>query len=325
MKIKTVINTLGVFTLASIAMAGPVSAQTGAVLPDEQLLAAGFRALESSCFACHSPDAAMNNRIAPPMAAIKKHYLDEDTSYETFRRQLVDFVDNPSAENTRMPGAIRKFGLMPKLSLERRVVEEIAYYIYHSELEAPDWFEQHYQQEQRRNRRMTRPALNTPADYLAHGREIAMSTKAVLGSNLKQAINTGGTVSAIGFCRENATPIARRMSQELNASVTRVSDRPRNPKNQADPAQMRYIVAARAALAQGEQAEPEIQEIGNRMVAYYPIVTNAMCLQCHGVSGRDISEDTARALDASYPNDLARGYGIDELRGIFVVSMEKGQ
>ncbi|WOJ94741.1 DUF3365 domain-containing protein [Congregibacter variabilis] len=301
----------------------PASLQASKNSLDQEQLAAGFRALESSCFSCHSPNAAMDNRIAPPMAAIKKHYINSNTSFEDFSRQLAAFVDNPTAENAKMPGAIRKFGVMPKMPLDSAVITQIAYYIYHSSLEAPEWFERHYQDEQRSNQRRGNTTLNTNADYLRHGKKIALSTKAELGSNLKQALNTGDTVSAIGFCQDNAIPISERMSQKLKASITRVSDRPRNPDNKADKTQMQYIVAAKKALAQGEQPKPLMQQIDDQMVGYYPIVTNAMCLQCHGTNAADISADTAAALDTEYPLDQARGYGLNELRGIFVVSMDK--
>ena len=48
-----------------------------------------------------------------------------------------------------------------------------------------------------------------------------------------------------------------------------------------------------------------------------------MRLQCHGSNGNNISGDTAAALHALYPGDQARGYGLNELRGAFVVSMDK--
>jgi hypothetical protein len=48
-----------------------------------------------------------------------------------------------------------------------------------------------------------------------------------------------------------------------------------------------------------------------------------MCLQCHGKPGTDISEATTAKLRQLYPNDKATGYGINELRGIWVVEMNK--
>ncbi len=150
-----------------------------------------------------------------------------------------------------------------------------------------------------------------------------MSTKAVLGGNLKQAINSGGTVSAINFCKDKAAPIAKSQSAELGASITRVTDRPRNPDNIANDIEMDYIHAAKASLLAGDKPAPKIQEIDGRMVGYYPVITNGMCLQCHGTPDKELLSETIAALDTLYPNDQARGYGENELRGIFVVLMER--
>jgi hypothetical protein len=58
-------------------------------------------------------------------------------------------------------------------------------------------------------------------------------------------------------------------------------------------------------------------------VGYYPIVTNAMCLQCHGTEGVDISPSTQAVIDRQYPDDQATGYGEKQLRGLFVVTMNR--
>ncbi|MCF7568485.1 hypothetical protein L3X37_08925 [Sabulilitoribacter arenilitoris] len=35
--------------------------------------------METNCYLCHSPSVNHGNRIAPPMIAIKKHYIDDAT------------------------------------------------------------------------------------------------------------------------------------------------------------------------------------------------------------------------------------------------------
>lgn len=290
---------------------------------DQHRLAMGFRALESSCFGCHSPEMTTDSRVAPPMAAIKKHYVGPDTTFETFSRTFVEFVDNPTAANSQMPGAIETFGLMPQLSMEPEVVQQIAYYLFNTPLERPGWFQRDYGDEQRRHRASVKATLASDADYLRYGKEIAMRAKAALGSNLKGALNTGDTVSAIRFCEANAVPITRGISSEHGASVSRVSDRPRNPGNRANPREMQYIENAKAAQAKGDPLKPLVQQIDGHMVAYYPIVTNGMCLQCHGRLGSEISPETAAALHAKYPLDEATGYGANDIRGLFVVEMEQ--
>ena len=59
------------------------------------------------------------------------------------------------------------------------------------------------------------------------------------------------------------------------------------------------------------------------MTGYYPITTQAMCLQCHGNPESDIAPETLSAIERFYPEDLATGYGENELRGIWVVEMAK--
>lgn len=161
------------------------------------------------------------------------------------------------------------------------------------------------------------------AAYLAEGREIALRFKGELGSNLTRELSAGGTVPAIAFCNENAATIASRISEEAGAKVKRVSDRPRNPANRANDAELAYIEGAKATLAQSETPKPVVHDIDGRVVGYYPIVTNGMCLQCHGTPGQQVTAETAAVLKERYPLDQALGYGDGELRGIFVISMDR--
>ena len=81
------------------------------------------------------------------------------------------------------------------------------------------------------------------------------------------------------------------------------------------------MATARSALAAGTEPAPAVQRVKHEVVAYYPIVTNGLCLQCHGRPGVELQAETQAALRARYPDDQAVGYGVNELRGIFVVSM----
>ena len=161
------------------------------------------------------------------------------------------------------------------------------------------------------------------ADPLAAGKAIALQAKAQLGGELVQAINREGTVGAVEFCNAQALAITEDLSVKLGASIKRVSDRPRNVENVASSAELRYIAMAKAALADGRGAEPRMHEVDGKWVGYYPIVTNGLCLQCHGTPTVDVKGDTLSILAAKYPDDQALGYGVNELRGIWVIAMEK--
>lgn len=51
-------------------------------------------------------------------------------------------------------------------------------------------------------------------------------------------------------------------------------------------------------------------------------MTNGMCLQCHGTIGQEVSSETFTKIKELYPKDRATGYGLNELRGIWVVEMD---
>lgn len=284
-------------------------------------IAEGFSLLETSCFSCHSPNASMDSRIAPPMIAIKKHYVKENTSEEAFANDLIRFLNNPAAENSKMPGAIERFGLMPKMNFSEADIQKIAHYIYNTELEKPDWFEKHYEEEKAKHGTLSKITDNP----LELGKRIAAKTQGTLGSNLKEAINSNGTEYALSFCSNQAIALTDSMGVLQSASVKRVSDKNRNPKNKANTAELEFIHVAQAALMNGQPIEPKVVTTEDGYVGYYPITTSDMCLQCHGKPIQDIKESTYTKIRELYPQDMAINYKSNELRGIWVVEMKENQ
>lgn len=159
--------------------------------------------------------------------------------------------------------------------------------------------------------------------YLTKGKSIAIATKDVLGKQLINAINTRGTDKALEFCNIKAIPLTDSMSIELNARVKRVTDKYRNPENAANEMELAYMKLAKQEIEKNGSATPKVFELDNHIIGYYPIVTNALCLQCHGNIDTDIKEATKLALQKNYPNDLATGYTVNELRGLWVIEMSK--
>ncbi|WP_236979100.1 Tll0287-like domain-containing protein [Membranihabitans maritimus] len=157
--------------------------------------------------------------------------------------------------------------------------------------------------------------------YLDRGKDLANKAQKALGGQLIEAISKGGVPYAVQFCNIKAIPITDSLSNEVNANIHRVSDRPRNPENQANEHENKYISQAKALLSSGEKVLPSIQRQNDIMVGYYPIITNPLCLQCHGKPNETIANETWDALQKHYPKDKAFGYGPDEIRGIFVVEM----
>ena len=108
--------------------------------------------METYCYACHNPTANHDGRIAPPMIAVKKHYISDDTTKEQFITDIQNWIKTPSEEKSRMPGAIRKFGLMPYAPFPEETITQIADYMYDFNIDQPDWFEDHFNEE--RGKRM---------------------------------------------------------------------------------------------------------------------------------------------------------------------------
>ena len=270
------------------------------------------RVLAKNCISCHAPD----SKIAPNLLAIKTSFEEASSNETEFVDQMTSFLLNPTVENSKMPKATEKFGIMPNLGMDKEQYNAVATYLFNTNISKPDWY-----------KNFTTEFKNLPkennSNYLKKGKEIALGTKAVLGKNLLTAIKTKGTDKALAFCNEKAIHLTDSMSVELNAKVKRVSDKNRNPNNLANADELAYINEAKSALKTNGKAKPKIQEVGDKVIGYYPIVTNKMCMQCHGNPEMDIDTKTFEIIKKRYPDDKAIGYTINELRGIWVIEMEK--
>jgi len=102
---------------------------------------------KQKCYACHSVTTKSHDEIiAPPMIAVKKRYSMQFDNKEDFVNAVVAYAHDPKAENALMPGAINKFKAMPKQAFQEEDLKKIATYIYDNEIETPEWFEGHFQQ-----------------------------------------------------------------------------------------------------------------------------------------------------------------------------------
>ncbi len=160
-------------------------------------------------------------------------------------------------------------------------------------------------------------------DFAAHGKTIATETQAVLAKNLVAAINKGGTEYALQFCNLQAYPLTDSMANVFKSGIKRVTDMTRNAGNQANVNELEHIKLLKTQMAKGEKPELKLVQLKGKMIGYYPIVTNKMCMQCHGKKEIDITQVTLKKIQQLYPADKATGYGENEIRGLWVVEMNK--
>ncbi len=286
----------------------------------------GEKLMKAQCYACHNPATPHAGRIAPPMIAIKKHYINEETSKEDFIKEVVEFTLNPSEEKVKLRGAVKRFGLMPKQYFKEEDLKQIAEYLYDYEIEEPGWFKEHhegqkgkghYQKGKHQKQKRKRKGKNGKAI----GYNIATKTKQALAKNLIGTIQKEGTVAALKFCNVEAYPITDSMGVELNAEIKRVSDRPRNAKNKASQEESGYITLFQNKINDGENYEPIIKKLSQGKTRFYaPIVTNQLCLQCHGKPDTHIDSQTFSTIKELYPKDLAMGYDVNQVRGLWQIT-----
>lgn len=282
--------------------------------------------IKLNCAVCHNDKIAEDARVAPPLVAIKARYLTDAMNEKEFVDKVWNFLQKPSDEKAIMRGAVKRFGVMPYSSYNEEDIKTIARYMYQYKIEEPDWFQAHYKEnhgESYVQKGKSIAASDAKESYADEGATMAISTKKMLGSNLMKQIKQNGTVAALAFCNERAYPITDSMSKVHHANIKRVSDKNRNPNNKANEEELTYINKFKQALLNNEKVTPIAVEKGDSIHFYMPIKTNSMCLQCHGKKEEQIKPETLDKIKTLYPNDLATGYGTDQVRGIWSISFAK--
>ena len=153
-------------------------------------------------------------------------------------------------------------------------------------------------------------------------RKVVKQFAAELKGHLKKAVHGGGQAGAIHVCAEIAPEIARKLSEKNDWRVARTSLKYRNSDNAPDSWEEGVLQEFEKRKAAGESLENleyhEVVEKDGKPVFRFikAIPTKKTCLICHGES---ISEDVKQALDRLYPNDKARGFKKNDIRGAFTI------
>lgn len=158
--------------------------------------------------------------------------------------------------------------------------------------------------------------------YRKLGKEIVDTIGSTLKKNLVSAMQDGGPVNAVKFCNAEALPLTALYNDKYNTEVRRVSDRNRNPKNVPDKTELAVIQDYRNTMEDGEKATPRVAiDAEGRKHFYAPIFTGGVCLTCHG-NEKNMQPKIVQTIDSLYPNDNAKNFTVDELRGIWSVTFK---
>ncbi len=138
-----------------------------------------------------------------------------------------------------------------------------------------------------------------------------------LKPELKQAIKTGGPAHAISVCSERAPAIAKSLHNETGWYVKRVSLKARNQQTAIPDAWERKVLEQfDQRQAKGESAEKmafaEVVDGKYRFMKAQGV--EPVCMNCHAA---DIKPEIEAVLKEKYPQDMARGYTLGQIRGAF--------
>ncbi|MFT5956043.1 MAG: hypothetical protein ACI8QD_002906, partial [Cyclobacteriaceae bacterium] len=134
-----------------------------------------------------------------------------------------------------------------------------------------------------------------------------------------------GIRGAMRFCTDNASEILTSLDFSKDIQVMRVSQKFRNPENEPDSLELLILEAYEYSAENGIALESTVQPEGREVLMYTKPITisNGLCLQCHGTIGGEINEEDYAVIEATYPEDRAVSYRLNDLRGMWVIRIPK--
>jgi hypothetical protein len=123
-------------------------------------------------------------------------------------------------------------------------------------------------------------------------------------------------------CNLQAGPIAQKNSISSGWDIGRTSLKVRNVSNTADKWELSTLLQFEKRKAAGESLKTmehaELVKEGDKSVYRYmkPIPTAGICMQCHGVT---LGDEVSKKIQLLYPNDLATGFNVGDIRGAFTL------
>ncbi len=164
------------------------------------------------------------------------------------------------------------------------------------------------------------------AYYLERGDDLVSSAKQTISTALVGAMEKGGVKYAATFCNVAAYPIVDSLSTAHRATIRRVSDKPRNPKDAMDEEESKVFSFFKEKLKQpNAELMPIVMQTNDSTVSYYSPIKISMptCLKCHGEVGKDVKTEDYAILKTLYPDDKAIGYKQGDLRGMFSIRFSR--
>lgn len=163
-------------------------------------------------------------------------------------------------------------------------------------------------------------------EAMVWGDSISKEAQKQLISNLQKAVAEKGVEGAVEYCNVNATSILDEVANKYGISIRRVSNRYRNPADKPNEDEVSLLEAYEYNAENGIASEPNLQKIENGNAYLYTkaiVIPNGFCLSCHGNPGAELEQKTLDKINSLYPDDLAKGHKVGDLRGMWALRIPK--
>ncbi len=163
--------------------------------------------------------------------------------------------------------------------------------------------------------------------YLKQAQQATNNLGKALKKELQTALQTKGPVAAVQACNLSAPALSKQHSRPTEMSpngveVGRTSLKPRNPSNTPDQWEHRVLQKFEKQQKKGDKStlfsySEIVKENGKSVFRYMQAIpTSGVCLTCHGTQ---LKPELAAEIQRLYPEDKAKGYALDDIRGAFTV------
>lgn len=166
-------------------------------------------------------------------------------------------------------------------------------------------------------------ADNQIKERAAKSKTVVKEFMGQLKGELQSSMKAGGPIKTVDVCKNKAPVIAKNLSDKYGWKVARTSLKTRNSANAPDAWETKVLHEFEKRKQNGEKVKPMayfemVNDNGIESFRFMKAIpTGKPCLQCHG---DNIKPELAAKLDASYPEDKARGFKQGDIRGAFTIT-----
>ena len=156
---------------------------------------------------------------------------------------------------------------------------------------------------------------------MVQGQKITRDLQKTIGMALTNALNEGGVQNALKVCKASALPMTDSLANINGVKVRRLSSKVRNPINRPTPREETIITDFENLIQRNIKPKAKLISASDGNHLYYPIIiSNPLCLRCHGKPNTEIQAQDFKLIQELYPADKAIDYRLGSLRGVWRIS-----